>query len=405
MRKIIQKLFSRIALIGADVNDDEDARLKKALLVICAFPFMFAGAIWGLMYIFFGEVLAGLIPMSYAVFSFFSILHFKYTKRFAIFRFSQLLLILLLPFALMTALGGFINGSAVILWGVICPLGALLIDKPKNAIWWFAAFTGLMILSGVLQTRIALENDLSAGQINLFFVINLLGVASLIFLMVSYFVQRKNYFQERSEALLLNILPKEIADILRKETRTIADHFENASILFADVVNFTPMSANMTAKEIVNLLNEVFSEFDNLADKYGLEKIKTIGDCYMAAAGVPRPRPDHAHAITRMAIDMRNFIKDHKFGGRHIQFRFGINSGSLVAGVIGRKKFIYDLWGDAVNIASRMESQGYKDAIQITQHTYDLIKDDFDCEYKGSIEVKGKGAMNVWFVTGLKNQR
>ncbi len=221
--------------------------------------------------------------------------------------------------------------------------------------------------------------------------------------MVFYFVGQKNIFQEKSEALLLNILPKEIAAILKKEPRIIADHFEGASILFADVVNFTPLSETMTPTELVELLNEVFSHFDLLVEKYGLEKIKTIGDCYMVASGVPRPHAEHAEALTAMALEMRDYVNQHEFCGHKLTFRIGMNSGPVVAGVIGRKKFIYDLWDDAVNTASRMESNGQEGMIQITRATYELVKDNFLCEPCGMVNVKGKGEMEVWFVTGQKN--
>jgi guanylate cyclase len=204
--------------------------------------------------------------------------------------------------------------------------------------------------------------------------------------------------QDKSERLLLNILPAEIATVLKNEKRVIADRFDSASILFADVVNFTPMSAQMLPEELVGLLNEVFCYFDGLAEKYGLEKIKTIGDCYMLAAGVPCPRPDHAHILTETALEMRDYVGKRQFLGKQLAFRIGINSGPVVAGVIGQKKFAYDLWGDTVNTASRMESHGEAGIVQITEGTYQLIKDDFICEPRGVINVKGKGEMNVWHV-------
>jgi guanylate cyclase len=172
--------------------------------------------------------------------------------------------------------------------------------------------------------------------------------------------------------------------------------------MFVDMVNFTPMSAHMKPEELVGLLNEVFCYFDTLTEKYGLEKINTVGDCYMVAAGVPRPRSDHAHALAYMALEMRDYIRGAKFGGKQLTFRTGINSGPVVAGVIGRTKFAYDLWGDTVNTASRMESHGAGGVIQITERTFELIKDDFICEPHGLLNVKGKGDMNVWYVLGKK---
>jgi len=398
MNQLMNKAFIWVVQIGMDPNDDDDSRLQKSLLVISALPFAFAGAAWGLMYFLIGEPLAGMIPLSYAVISLLSIFLFGLTRRYHFFRFSQLFLILILPFLLMVTLGGFINGSAVILWSLICPLGALLFDKPSRAKFWFLAFAGLVAISGFLQPHIGSSNSLPLGIVIFLFVLNLIAVGSLIFLMVFYFVGQKNLFQERSETLLLNILPKEIMAILKNEPRTIADHFDGASILFADVVDFTPLSATMTPDELVELLNEVFSVFDMLVEKYGLEKIKTIGDCYMVASGVPSPRPDHAKALIEFALEVRDYVSRHEFHGHKLGFRMGVNSGPVVAGVIGTKKFIYDLWGDAVNTASRMESHGQEGIIQITRATYELVKDDFVCEHRGTVKVKGKGEMEVWYV-------
>ncbi|HNR06736.1 MAG TPA: adenylate/guanylate cyclase domain-containing protein [Saprospiraceae bacterium] len=392
------KIFHFLARIGADVGDDEELKLQKSLLVLSTFPFMVAGAGWGILYLYFGEIRAGLIPLSYSVISLFSVLYFGRNLRFEFFRFSQLLLILLLPFFLMLALGGFVKGSAVILWGLISPLGALLFDTRERAPRWFMAYLLLVLVSGFLEPWLDVRNNLNTWQINFFFTVNLGSVGALIFLMVSYFVREKNLFQQKSESLLLNILPKEIVTKLKQGHQTIAEHYDSASILFADVVNFTPVSATLTPSELIELLNAVFQKFDELADKYGVEKIKTIGDCYMAAAGVPRPRKDHAVILTAMAVEMRDYIRQHDFLGKKLQFRFGINSGPLIAGVIGSKKFSYDLWGDSVNIASRMESHGTGGLIQITQATYELVKDHFTCTSLGTVQVKGKGEMHVWEV-------
>jgi adenylate cyclase len=159
----------------------------------------------------------------------------------------------------------------------------------------------------------------------------------------------------------------------------------------------------MVPLRLVNLLNEVFSTFDDLVEKHGLEKIKTIGDCYMVAAGAPRERADHALALVQLALDMRQAVASRTFGGETLAFRIGVNSGPVVAGVIGRKKFIYDLWGATVNLASRMESHGESGAIQITRSTYDLVGAAFECESAGTIPVKGAGAVEVWRVIGRKD--
>ncbi|MCL1468256.1 adenylate/guanylate cyclase domain-containing protein [Argonema galeatum] len=212
--------------------------------------------------------------------------------------------------------------------------------------------------------------------------------------------------QEKSESLLLNILPKAIADRLKQNTSAIAEHFEEATILFADIVGFTPLSAKMPPIELVNLLNEIFSNFDELADKHGLEKIKTIGDAYMVVGGLPVPRDGHAEAIAEMALDMQASINRFRYEKNELlQIRIGINTGQVVAGVIGIKKFIYDLWGDTVNVASRMESSGLPGNIQITSSTYELLQDKYLFEKRGTIKVKGKGEMTTYFLLGRRDDR
>jgi guanylate cyclase len=169
------------------------------------------------------------------------------------------------------------------------------------------------------------------------------------------------------------------------------------------MVGFTPLSAKLAPAEMVELLNEAFSFFDSLLDKYNVEKIRTIGDSYMVVSGVPRPHERHAQALICMALEMRDFIADHTFrNGQQVSFRIGINSGPVIGGVIGKRMFVYDVWGDAVNVASRMESHGTGGTIQITRATYELIRDEFLCEPRGTVDVKGKGEMEVWLVLSVK---
>ena len=210
--------------------------------------------------------------------------------------------------------------------------------------------------------------------------------------------------QEKSERLLMNILPEPIAFRLKQDTSAIADYFEEATILFSDIVGFTPIAAEVSPIELVNLLNQIFSKFDYLAQLYGLEKIKTIGDAYMVAGGLPVPIKNHAEAIANMALDMQEEITKFQTDiGRQFQIRIGINSGPVVAGVIGTKKFIYDLWGDAVNVASRMESSGKPGKIQVTTATYELLRDKYIFEERGIITVKGRGKMMAYWLLGRKS--
>jgi len=223
------------------------------------------------------------------------------------------------------------------------------------------------------------------------------GIAGLGIIIGLILIQRR-----KSEKLLLNVLPAKIAKRLKAKEHPIADHFDDASIIFIDLVGFTKMSSSANPKEIVGLLNDIFTSFDKLADKHGLEKIKTIGDAYMAVAGIPEIQTDHAKRTALMALDIKHEMKDFKTSdGTVIKFRIGIDCGAVVAGVIGEKKFIYDLWSDAVNTASRMESTGEKGQIQITENFKEELEKydgDWNFTFRGEFEIKGKGLMKTYFL-------
>ncbi|MFT3692067.1 MAG: adenylate/guanylate cyclase domain-containing protein [Kofleriaceae bacterium] len=204
---------------------------------------------------------------------------------------------------------------------------------------------------------------------------------------------------QRSEELLLNILPSKIANRLKSHDGTIAEDYKAVTVLFADIVGFTTMSARMEPEKIVALLNDLFCRFDDLADQLKLEKIKTIGDCYMVAGGIPEPRADHAEAVADMALGMMRIVHEQATKvGEPLDVRIGIHSGPVVAGVIGKRKFVYDLWGDTVNTASRMESHGVPGTIQLTSTTQRLLPKSYLTKQRGTITVKGKGEMDTWIL-------
>lgn len=399
MASMIDRAGQRFASIGIVDTDDEDQRLHKTLLVASSAMISASAVLWGLLYLALGRPLSASIPLSYAVLSSISVALFSRLRRYKLFRRSQLGLTLLLPFLLGLSLGGLVASSGIVLWSLTCPLGALVFSGYKEARVWFLGFALILGASFLLEPVVSSRAGLSDFVVAVFMVMNIAVVSTIAFVLLQYFTSQREAAQETSESLLLNILPRSIAQALKEGPKTIAERYEGASVLFADVVDFTPMSADMPPEDLVELLNEVFTYFDEVADELGIEKIKTIGDCYMAASGVPDRREDHAHVLTDMALRVRHHVDTHNFMGHSLEFRIGINSGPLVAGVIGTRKFIYDLWGDAVNTASRMESQGERGMIQITRATYDLIKDDYVCEPKGQVRVKGKGEMDVWHVT------
>jgi adenylate cyclase len=392
--------------IGADPRDSSDERFRKRLLVGVAVIILPVAVLWGCLYWAFDEQAVALTPWAYATGSAISLAVFARTRDFTSLRTAQLLLILVAPALGTVMLGGLRESSAVILWSLLAPLGAVALDRPGRAWPWFAAFVATVLLAlGIAEVVRPDGADLPDGFVRTFDVLNIVVVSSVAMLLLVTFAQGRDAAQARVEALLLNVLPAEVAQRLQSDPNSIADHFDDASILFADVVDFTPLASGLDAREVVGLLDRLFTSFDELVDRYDIEKIKTIGDCYMVAAGVPTPRSGHAQALAELALEMRECAKrclaDDTAHG--LRLRIGISSGPVVAGVIGRRRFLYDLWGDTVNMASRMESHGTPDEIQITRSTWQLVRDDFVTEPIGLVDVKGKGQVETWRLVGPRD--
>ncbi len=409
MSLVMRKILSFIEWLGVEPNEPVESRLQKTILVGSAFMMSTAGFLWGLLYLVNREVVAAAIPLSYGLLSYLSLLVFRFTRRYEFFRTSQLVFSLLLPFGLLLALGGYAGSSAVIMWSFTSPVGALLFAGRRPAVRWFLAYLALVAASGLAQPFIEPTNNLSEGLVITLYVLNITGLSIVAFVLLHYFIGQKDEAmrlltmeRQKSEQLLLNVLPAKIAQALKEGQGTIAEHFDSASILFADMVGFTRLTASLEPWEMVGLLNEIYSAFDELVRKYAVEKIRTVGDNYMVASGVPHPRPDHAEALAALALDMCSYLERLAENGRQVKFRIGINSGPVVGGVIGQEKFHYDVWGDAVNIASRMESHGEPGRVQITPETYALIGDKFLCEPYGPVEIKGVGEMQTWFLVSRK---
>jgi guanylate cyclase len=378
----------------------EEERLLRSvgtvsLIVGGTFVLLLCGLYWA-----FNEVLAATVALIYAGMLVASgVLWTRGTISLHQWAWLMRVLALVNPFLSTWLLGGLINSGLVAAWGSFALLSTLMY-APRTTWRWIAAYLALLAFTVLAQPLWRAANNFPQPMIAAMVAFNVGGTVVLSVAAMAYFVNQRSIYQAKADQLLLSILPAEVANALKNENRTIANYHHEASILFADVVDFTPMAASMTPLETVALLNEVFSFFDSLAEQYGLEKIKTIGDCYMVASGVPRSRPEHAQALVRMALEMRDHVARHVFAGRRLAFRIGISSGPVVAGIIGRRKFAYDLWGDTVNTASRMESHGQSGDIQITDATYELIKAEFACAPGGVRNVKGKGEMKVWLVLG-----
>ena len=353
MRRI-QAAADRLALVGADPRDDEDMRARKALLVLISVLILPVAVVWGALYLAFGSPV-GVVPLVYFAVLLGAIVAFSRTRDFPwLLRVNQVD-ILLAPTLSMIPLGGFLNSGGVGLWGILAPLGALVFSDVRSAARWYAAFLVVFLGSGIAGEIIGPVWALPPVWFtSTMLALNIAVGGAIVFTLLAVFARQRadalaalRQEQAKSEDLLLNILPRSIADKLKAQTRPIADHFGSASILFADVVDFTPWSERLAPGEVVGHLDRLFSHFDELADRYGLEKIKTIGDCYMAAAGVPTPRPDHARALALMALDMLEDVRSNE-----------------------------------------------------RRATYELLADEFECEPRGTIAVKGKGEIEVWYLVG-----
>jgi guanylate cyclase len=400
-----------LARIGADPDDDEDLRHKKVLLVLLAVLILPVSIVWGSLYLAFGSPV-GIIPFIYFAVSVASLVVFGRTRNFRSLLVTQLLNVLVTTTTGQMLVGGFLPSGAVGLWGILAPLGALVFLEVRQAVRWFGLFVACFVVLGIIGEISVTHADLPMWFTSTMLVLNVVGAGAVAFTVLASFANERNAAltalraeQARSEALLLNVLPGSIAKRLKAATGSIADHFDSVSVIFADVVNFTPLARRLPPAEVVGILDELFSRFDTLVERHGLEKIKTIGDAYMAAAGVPDPHPDHATRAARLALDIRDAVATSTAACQlGLELRIGINSGPVVAGVIGTKRFLYDLWGDAVNTASRMTAHSTPGEIQITRTTYDLVKEEFVCTPRGTIAVKGQGEMETWYLVGSRSR-
>jgi adenylate cyclase len=414
---VLDRLLGHLAGIGTLSSDSDEERLRKATLTLLTLLIVPLATIWVVTYGALGLWLSASIPFGYQVLSLGSLFWFARTKRYGFFLFGQLFLMLLLPFALQWTLGGFRASSAVSIWAFASPLAALAFVGPRRSLPWFGAYGALLALSTVLEFASSGETQLPEAIQVAFFFLNISGVSVVTFLALRYFVRERERAmlaldqehrllqveRAKSERLLLNVLPKSVAERLKEREETIADAFLEVTVLFADIVGFTPQAERVSPDRTVKMLNDLFSEFDGLTEQRRLEKIKTIGDAYMVAGGLPEPTSDHANAVADLALDMlkvarRHFLSDDE----PVKLRIGMDSGPVIAGVIGRRKFIYDLWGDTVNTASRMESHGIPGCIHVTERTRALLGDRYTFSDPQRIRVKGKGEMTTYFLTGRK---
>lgn len=417
MKDSILKNLNIFLNLGVAPDDDNETIRKKRLYI----PMGTSGVIIGL-FIFLVESYFEYYPQAYQplllslLFSF-VLVYFVISKNLENTHYVSFGILLIIPLLNQWSLGGFYNAGIVGIWGISAPFGALIFQNVRQAKYQFFIFVIVSVIFLVLERVYPTPWKKIPEEISFYLLLfNFHGFVIFVFFNVSHYVLQKDLVMEAldkehhktvearllSDKLLLNILPSKIAERLKLKEEYIVDDFQEVSILFADIVGFTKISEMLTPEKLVQILNRIFIEFDSITEKNGLEKIKTIGDAYMAAAGLPELHKEHAIACVRSALEMTDFIKtDPYFHSINLELRIGIHSGEVVAGVIGKNKFAYDLWGDAVNTASRMESHGSPGEIQITNSVKDRLGNQFILEERGQVNIKGKGMIETYFVKGL----
>jgi class 3 adenylate cyclase len=357
------------------------------------------------------------IPFGFQVLSALVVLIYLRTRNFAFFRVTQLSLFLFFPFVVQWSIGSFVSSSGIALMALIAPIGAMVCYGPRESIPWFAAYVVLTVISGAFDFFLASGEDygIPLRTVAVFFVLNFTIISTIVWLLLRFFIQQRDRYEaelaqqhelvrierEKSERLLTSILPMHVAERLKLSPGTIADGFADVSVMFADIVDFTRLAEELAPSQVVNFLDDVFSQLDSLVSKHGLDKIKTIGDAYMVAGGLAGENAAYVDRIADMALEMVEMTRNDPILRRYgVQLHVGIATGPAIAGVIGQTRFIYDLWGDTVNIAFRLTSEAPGGSILVDKTTFRRLGNRYAFEELKDIQVKGKGAMNVYRLTG-----
>lgn len=400
LKTIFNWIDRRVAL---STDTDVDRARKRIMVTMTAMGFP-TSVFYGMLFIFLEYFWAAAVAIGYLLLQGLNTIILFRTKRYVASMVFTTGVILVAGGVGQIALGGFTQSGGLSMIAILGPTVALLGLGRRAGVIGITVFVfmeaGLAFFEDQVRTSMPGVPDTVSFALLVF---NVLLVGTIVFTTTALIVAEVDNARSLADGLLLNILPAPIAEQLKRHQGTIADGYDEVTVLFADIVDFTTMSASAQPRDIVNMLNDIYSDFDLLVQKHGLEKIKTIGDSYMVAGGLPVKRADHDSAVADFALDMINALEKRRaWNNQRIRVRVGINTGPVVAGVIGRHKFIYDLWGDAVNTASRMESHAPGNTIQVTEATYRRLKNRYEFEERGLINVKGKGEMTTYLLRGRK---
>ncbi|MCW3122527.1 MAG: family 3 adenylate cyclase [Flavipsychrobacter sp.] len=410
-------MFRYLKNIGVNHDDSAELRLKKFTLLIIALCCFIAAPIWSYSYYLMGLTTSALIPLAYMLIIGPAIVLFAINKNERLLLNIQLVAIFLCPTVMQWLAGGYLKGGVIILWAFLAPINALVFHDIKKAQFWMAMVLGTILCTGFFNGYFEhWGNYTDRSQKVLQITMNLSGAIMVIYFSMQYFVRTINknnsllmQEKEKSDKLLLNILPAQIAEELKANGKTHPTLYTDTTIIFSDFKDFTQFSELFTPEELVGELEECFNSFDEIIAKNGLEKIKTIGDAYMCVAGIPRKEDDaEGNAVNAImaALEIADFIEKikkekNKAGKVFWDIRIGVHTGDVVAGIVGKKKFVFDIWGDAVNTASRLETCSEGGKINISGTTYQLVKEYFNCSYRGKLAVKNKGELDMYFVESI----
>ena len=416
---------ARLRSAGVEPGDSNDLRIRKSIMVFAMGLMTAAPMFWLALYRLLGLQLSATLPFAFQLVSVATLVLYIISGGFRFFQYAQLGLFLFFPFVVQLSIGNFISASGVVLWGILAPIIAIPVLGPRESVPWFTAHVTMLAICGFIDFQLA-GSVASAPRVPLnvsvvFFTLNFIAISGISYFLLRYAAQQKDAYQseledahrllqieqDKSERLLLNILPGPVAERLKRDDGAVADGFADVTVMFADIVNFTRIAEGMAPSRIFTMLNKIFSGFDALADKHGLEKIKTIGDAYMVAGGLNVGEgPDYTDKIADMALDMRDMLaNDKSVNELCLEIRIGIGTGPIVAGVVGKKKFIYDLWGDTVNMASRITSEGVPGMIQTDATTYRRLQGRFDFHPPQTLYLKSKGATLIYRLNGRTARR
>jgi adenylate cyclase len=328
------------------------------------------------------------------------VLAFVATGWFGVLRVPHVLVVGALPVGMAIWMGGFVASGGAFIWTLLVPIVAMMFGLRPRALYFLGTALALAAIATFGSPH---GQQLTERERELHFAFNMICFTGFLYASLRYFVSRIDEEKARAEALLLRTLPASIVRRL-KRGQQIADHLEAVTVVFADIVGFTPLAARLTPSELVELLDDIFRRFDELAARHGVEKIKTIGDAYMAVAGAPERCADHAERAARLALAMRDLVREMAAERKiELAVRVGLHTGEAVGGVIGTARFAYDLWGDTVNTASRMESHGQPNEIQLTGATRDALPAPFATRERGPIDVKGRGTLVTYWLDGYSS--